>query len=341
MADPTRGLTLGKFAPLHRGHQLVIETGLAETDEMIVVVYDAPQVTTIPLSVRAGWIRRLHPEAQVVEAWGGPEEVGYEPRIMEAHERYLIDDLELRGVTHFYASEPYGEHVSRALGAVDRRVDPARERFPVSGREIRRNPYAFRHLVDPLVYRDLVVNVALLGAPATGKTTLAQRLAAELGTEWMPEFGREYWERHQVDRRLTPEQLVEIAEEHRRREDERLATSNQYLFTDTNALTTETFARYYHGRVHPRLLELADEAVARYDLFFLCDVDVPYEDTWDRSGEVNREVFQRQVVADLHRRKVPFFVLRGGIDERVARVRGILGRFRKYTNVLDLAGGLA
>ncbi len=33
-----RGLTLGKYAPLHRGHQLVIETGLAETDEMVVIV---------------------------------------------------------------------------------------------------------------------------------------------------------------------------------------------------------------------------------------------------------------------------------------------------------------
>ena len=29
-----RGLTLGKYAPLHRGHQSVIETGLAEMDEM-------------------------------------------------------------------------------------------------------------------------------------------------------------------------------------------------------------------------------------------------------------------------------------------------------------------
>jgi hypothetical protein len=31
-----RGLTLGKYAPLHRGHQLVIETALAEMDETLV-----------------------------------------------------------------------------------------------------------------------------------------------------------------------------------------------------------------------------------------------------------------------------------------------------------------
>jgi HTH-type transcriptional regulator, transcriptional repressor of NAD biosynthesis genes len=32
-----RGLTLGKFAPLHKGHQFVIETALRETDEVIAI----------------------------------------------------------------------------------------------------------------------------------------------------------------------------------------------------------------------------------------------------------------------------------------------------------------
>jgi nicotinamide mononucleotide adenylyltransferase len=32
-----RGLTLGKFAPLPKGHQLVIETALAEMDEVVVL----------------------------------------------------------------------------------------------------------------------------------------------------------------------------------------------------------------------------------------------------------------------------------------------------------------
>jgi nicotinamide riboside kinase len=38
---------------------------------------------------------------------------------------------------------------------------------------------------------------------------LAERLAREFRTQWMREYGREYWERHQIDRRLTPTQLVE------------------------------------------------------------------------------------------------------------------------------------
>src|SRR5688572_23637825 len=126
----SKGLTLGKFGPLHRGHQLVIETGIAATDEMTVVIYDAPE-THIPLSVRSSWIKQLYPNVRVLEAWDGPTEVGYTPEIMAAHERYLIDRLGLTDITHFFSSEPYGAHVSRALGAIDRRVDEARSHYPV------------------------------------------------------------------------------------------------------------------------------------------------------------------------------------------------------------------
>ncbi len=336
MGDGKRGLTLGKFAPLHRGHQLLIETAISEMDEVVVIAYDSPETTDIPLHVRSGWIRSLYPAVEVIEAWDGPSEVGYSPELMRAHEAYVLACLGAGSVTHFYSSEPYGGHMSRALGAVDRRVDEARARFPVSGTAIRDDPFAHREHLQPVVYRDLVTNVVLLGAPGTGKSTLAERLAREFQTQWMPEYGREYWEKHQVERRLTPAQLVEIAEEHLAREEALVALANRYLFTDTNAMTTATFARYYHGDVPPRLATLAAGAASRYDLVLVCDIDTPYEDQWDRSGEVNRAVFQRQVIDDLRERKTPFFVLRGSLEERVERVRRLLGRFRKFMNVLDL-----
>ena len=332
------GLTLGKYAPLHRGHQLVIETALAEMDETIVLIYDAPDVTDVPLAVRSGWLRSLYPAARVIEAWDGPTEVGYTPELMQAHERYIIDTLGVGGVTHFYSSEPYGEHMSRALGAVDRRVDESRSVVPVSASDIRRDPFGHRDYVSALVYKDLITNVVFLGAPSTGKSTIAQRLAEVYSTQWMPEYGREYWETHQVGRRLEPGQLVDIAEGHLEREEALLAQSNRYLFTDTNAITTATFARYYHGTVSARLAELADRAAARYELAFVCDIDIPYEDTWDRSGEVNRAAFQRQVIGDLNAHGVPFMLLRGTLDERVARVSAVLGRFHKYMNPLELLG---
>lgn len=326
------GLTLGKFAPLHKGHQLVIEAALAEMDELRLVIYDCPEVTPIPLPVRAGWIKTLYPTVQVIEAWGGPAEVGDTPEIKRSHENYLLNDLKLSGITHFYSSEFYGDHISQAFAAVNRQVDAQRLTVPVSGTAIRANPYAFRDFLHPTVYRDHVANIVFWGAPSTGKTTLTERLAQEYNTVWMPEYGREYWAEHQSERRLVPEQLVEIAEGHLEREERLLREANRFLFTDTHALTTRHFAHYYHGFALPRLEELADNCASRYDLVFVCDTDIPYADTWDRSGDVNRQMFQKQILAELHIRKIPYVMLRGDVEARLQTVKTLLSQFTKWTN---------
>lgn len=331
-----RGLTLGKFAPFHKGHQLVIETALAEMDEVLVVIYDSPQVTTVPLNVRAGWIRQIYPAVQVIEGWNGPPDVGDTPEIRKLQEDYILSELHGKRVTHFYSSEFYGDHMSRALGAANRLVDPDRGQVPIDGTQIRQDPYRFRAFLHPVVYRDLVANVVLLGAPSTGKTTLAMRLAEEFDTAWMPEYGREYWEKNQVDRRLSLRQLTEIAVGHLEREDALLLDANRYLFTDTNPLTTYLFSLYYHGRAAKRLARLAEQSAARYDLVFVCDTDIAYDDTWDRSGEGNRQMFQKQTLAELQTRRIPYLMLRGSLNERVAEVRRVLAKFHKFQNLGDL-----
>ena len=318
------GFTLGKYSPLHRGHQLVIETALSEMDRVYAVVYHSPETTSIPLSARANWIRELYPDVTVIEAPDGPREVGDSPRLVEMHNRYLKKLLGGIGITHFYSSEFYGAHVSKAFGAVNRLVDPKRKTFPVSGTLIRETPYAYRKYIPPLVYRDLVCNVVFLGAPCTGKTTLASRLAQEFRTQWMPEYGRDYWEQHQIDRRLTKRQLTQIAETHIDLENEKILESDKYLFTDTNAMTTLQFSLYYHGEAEDRLVELADKCAKRYDLFFLCEDDFPYVRTWDRSGEANRRLFQESIREDLRVRGIPFVSLIGHLDSRIERVRNNL-----------------
>jgi NadR type nicotinamide-nucleotide adenylyltransferase len=326
----TIGMTLGKYAPLHLGHQYVIERSLAETDHTIVMIYDSPELDIPPLQVRSQWLRDLYPMAEVIEVWDGPTEVGLTPEITERHDEYLKRRMGDRGITHFYSSEPYGSHVSLALGAIDRRVDVDRERFPISGTEIRKNLFANRHFLSPRVYRDLITQVVFLGAPSTGKTTIAAELAKRFNTVWMPEYGREYWESHQVERRLTPVQLVEIALGHRDREEEWIKDANRFLFIDTDATTTMQFSLYYHEVVSADLIRMADEAHRRYDVVFLCDTDIPYDDTWDRSGEVSREVMQRRIVGDLLSRKRPFHVLSGSLDARCEKVEKVLQHFKKF-----------
>ena len=329
------GLTLGKYAPLHKGHQFVIETAILETDKVVVMIYDSPEVTNIPLAVRANWLRSIYPSVEVIEAWNGPSQTGLTPEIKKMHEDYIIKQLAGRKITHFYSSEFYGDHVSKSLVAINRLVDCERNTLPISATQIRENAYACHSYLHPLVYRDLITNVVFLGAPSTGKTTIASRLAQEYNTLWMSEYGREYWEEHQVNRRLSLMQLMEIAQGHLEREEALLRRANQFLFTDTNALTTYHFSLYYHNAVAPELVQLAIESASRYDLVFVCSDDIPYDDTYDRSGEVNRRIFQKQIEGELIVRKIPFFRLCGNLDERVQFVKNVLGQYRKYSNIVD------
>jgi HTH-type transcriptional regulator, transcriptional repressor of NAD biosynthesis genes len=318
-----RGLTLGKFAPFHRGHQVMVETALAEVDELVVMIYDT-DVTRVPLPVRAGWIRRLYPEVRIIEAWHGPDSYGDTPEIKREQEDYILKELDGLTITHFYSSEFYGDHVSRALGAIDRRVDEARLAVPISGTALRADAYANRHYLDPVVYADLITKVCFLGAPSTGKTTLAKTMAARHATQWMPEYGAEFWLKHQRDRRLTLDQFEQIAPEHIRREDQLTLESRKVLFCDTCPITTYSFAMDYCGKAGPILTQLATQAQQRYDLFILCDTDIPYADTWDRSGDQKRLAFQAEIIKDLEARGVTFTTVSGTLEERVAQVDAAL-----------------
>ena len=99
------------------------------------------------------------------------------------------------------------------------------------------------------------------------------------------------------------------------------------------------FSKYYHGSVDPELVRLAESAEKRYDLVFLCDSDIPYDDTWDRSGDVNRQWFQRQIEADLKTRRLPYVLLSGDLDRRIDTVKKIIDGVKKYDNIWNKISG--
>ena len=328
------GLTLGKFAPLHAGHQRLLEHAMSHVDHLICVVYAAPDTTTVPTTVRAGWIRHLYPSIEVIEAWDGPTEVGDTSDIKKAHEQYIAHLLRGRRVDKFFCSEFYGEHMSKALNAQDCRMTRAED--SISGTKIRRDVYNMRKHIDPFVYKDLIIQAVFVGAPSTGKTTLAERLAKEHNTTWMPEYGREYWHKHQENRRLSMQQLEEIARGHRAREDASLLDANRYLFVDTNAVTTYMFAMSYYHTASTELTARARDCLQRYDLWFLCEDDIPSDDTWDRSGEMSRARFQAAIADDLRARKIPYLSLRGSLEHRVSVVNRVLATFKKFDSVTNI-----
>ena len=148
------GLTIGKFAPLHKGHEFLIETGLKEMDRFVVVVYETDKID-VSIERRAGWIKELFPEVEIRYAFNPPSQYGLDDESVRIQMEYLVPLINDLGVTHFYSSEEYGRCVADYLGIVDRRVDSKRVRVPVSGSLIRENKKNYSSLISDVVFKDL------------------------------------------------------------------------------------------------------------------------------------------------------------------------------------------
>jgi len=70
-----RGLVFGKFMPLHRGHQHLIDTALSQCDDLTIVVYDSDppgDFAPMPVELRLGWLQALYPNVENILAVDDP-----------------------------------------------------------------------------------------------------------------------------------------------------------------------------------------------------------------------------------------------------------------------------
>lgn len=147
------GFTIGKFAPLHKGHEYLIKTAIQEMDEFIIVIYETNKIQ-IPIKQRAKWIQNLYPSVKIIFAYDPPSQYGLDPESVSIQMEYLIKHIKKYKITHFYSSEPYGEKVAEYLNIIDRRVDTQRVKFPISATNIRAEIEKYKMSLPPIVYED-------------------------------------------------------------------------------------------------------------------------------------------------------------------------------------------
>lgn len=148
------GFTIGKFAPLHKGHQYLIEKGLNEMDEFYVIVYDT-DVINIQTEKRAEWIKEIYPKAKIIYAKNPPSQYGLDEKSVKIQTDYLKKLVKEIPVTHFYNSEPYGKFVARDLEIQEVQVDRNREKYMISATKLRNNLETNKQYLSDIVYRDI------------------------------------------------------------------------------------------------------------------------------------------------------------------------------------------
>ena len=91
------GFTIGKFAPLHKGHQYLIEKGLKEMEKFYVVIYET-DVTEVPIEKRASWIKKIYPKVNLIYAKNPPSQYGLDEESVKIQTEYLKKIIKGTGV---------------------------------------------------------------------------------------------------------------------------------------------------------------------------------------------------------------------------------------------------
>lgn len=151
----TSGFILGKFLPLHKGHQYLIDHALAHVDHLSIVIYDN-HAFKIPLAQRLAWFHLLYPHMDIIPITELYDLDFTSPETWQGHEQLLRHYLPPQ-VTHFFSSEDRGyyDHLAQFLGVKHIIVDQDRTVVPINGTTILSDLERYREFLDPRVYTSL------------------------------------------------------------------------------------------------------------------------------------------------------------------------------------------
>ncbi len=169
--------------------------------------------------------------------------------------------------------------------------------------------------------------IAIFGTESTGKTTLAEKLAAHFGEPWAPEFVREFCEMR--DGNITAEDLGTIALGQMANEEHAAARARRVVFFDTELITCTLWNDWlFPGQCPAWVRTEAEERARGMALWLLCDTDIPWTLDPQRSfpDEENRARGRGLWREALVSRGLPFADIRGSRTERERAAIGAVER---------------
>lgn len=344
-----RGLVVGKFSPLHRGHELIINRAQEDCDEVFLISYSKPEMPGCEAHRRDLWLSAIFPNArhlavtderlrQWVKPGEGPLEVPANDADERTHRRFCgFLCRQVFGVTieAVFTSEDYGDGFAEELTRYFRErqptcpvvkhvlVDRNREKLPISGTFLRQDVHAHREWLSPLVYASFVQRVCLLGGESSGKSTLAAALARELKTSQVAEYGRELWDIRSGA--LAFEDMRHIAEVQIQREEAAANHANRFLFCDTSPLTTLFYSNHMFGKAEQGLERLAER---HYDFTVLCAPDFSFVQDGTRHPESFRTSQHEWYLNELAERGIAYRLVTGSLESRITQAREFLSPHR-------------
>ena len=162
--------------------------------------------------------------------------------------------------------------------------------------------------------------VVFTGPESTGKTTLAQTMAAQFQTSWVPEYARTYLAK--LDRPYQYEDLEKIAHGQVQWENENGKQAQNWLWCDTGLLVLRVWSEVRFGKCSAFILDRLAEKP--YGAFVLCGTEVPWEYDPMREHPDQRDELYAIYLQHLQGMKVPYLEVHGDVLQRLEVVRQFL-----------------
>lgn len=174
----------------------------------------------------------------------------------------------------------------------------------------------------------MVKKIAVTGPESTGKSELSNKLAAHYNTVYVPEFARKYID--ELDRDYTQNDILIIAQNQMEQEKKAALYANDYLICDTELIVTKIWSMHRYKDCHPWILEKIKNN--RYDLFLLCNIDLPWEYDKQREHPDQRQFFFNWYRNELEQYGFPYKVISGNGEKRLQTAIDAIDSFFRKKN---------
>ncbi len=332
--NKTRGLILGKFAPFHVGHKRLIEIALSEVDEVYVIIYDCPNLTSIPLNVRAGWVRHFFPKVFVIEGWDAPNKHEDTPEVKRLQEEYVKKALNGKKITHFFSSEYYGEHMSKSLGAINRRTnrDDPKEGYGIYATMIRDKKYLDKRYLSAVVYKDILIKMAFVGIPSQEQSKIVKHIAKKLKTTYIEDntlelFATKSGKEVQAG---TPD-FYKIANKKYKtaNTESKIFSGKEYLIYNSTGFIDHLLSVASHSRFDKNLYQFFSDDMRDYDLVF---VNSNPKSSINEILNIDNLIFLNQLKSNFDTLGIKYHVLKGTFKEKILMSEKLIKAFKKRFN---------
>jgi NadR type nicotinamide-nucleotide adenylyltransferase len=170
----------------------------------------------------------------------------------------------------------------------------------------------------------------VIGPESTGKSSLCAQLAKHYKTIWVNEYAREFLLINGTD--YSFDDLLHIAKKQVAKEDTEIenfkkalgyddrfqeSQGNLPVFIDTDMYVMKVWCEFVFGKCHPWILDRVVER--KYDLYLLCNVDVPWvKDVLREYPDLStRERLYHHYKDTMINQSVQWIDISGNYDERL------------------------